>query len=45
MGHFVVLAAMAASTALWAGINEWTSLGPEGGSIRNLSIDPANPGN
>ena len=28
---------------LWAGINEWTSVGPEGGQIRALSIDPHNP--
>jgi hypothetical protein len=27
-----------------AGINEWTSIGPEGGSIRSLAIDPNTPG-
>src|ERR1700686_1538203 len=28
----------------WAGINEWTSIGPDGGSIQALAIDPQNPG-
>jgi hypothetical protein len=29
--------------AVWAGINEWTSLGPEGGNISSLAIDPQHP--
>jgi photosystem II stability/assembly factor-like uncharacterized protein len=29
--------------ALWAGINEWTSIGPDGGWIYALAIDPKNP--
>jgi photosystem II stability/assembly factor-like uncharacterized protein len=28
---------------LWAGRNEWTSLGPEGGTVENLVIDPHDP--
>ena len=31
------------SRAVWAGINEWTSLGPDGGPIHALSMDPHNP--
>ena len=26
-----------------AGVNQWTSIGPEGGSISKLSVDPTNP--
>jgi photosystem II stability/assembly factor-like uncharacterized protein len=29
---------------LWAGNNEWTSIGPDGGSIQALAVDPQNPG-
>ena len=32
-----------ASQTVWAGINEWTSLGPDGGGVRALAIDPQNP--
>jgi photosystem II stability/assembly factor-like uncharacterized protein len=28
---------------VWAAINDWTTLGPEGGSINAISIDPRNP--
>jgi hypothetical protein len=34
----------AGSETAWAGINEWTSIGPDGGSIQALAIDPQNPG-
>lgn len=30
--------------AVWAGNNVWTSIGPEGGPIAALAIDPQNPG-
>jgi photosystem II stability/assembly factor-like uncharacterized protein len=43
MRLFCLLAAIAASVTLQAGVNEWTSLGPEGGSIRMLVVDPRNP--
>jgi photosystem II stability/assembly factor-like uncharacterized protein len=33
----------AGSETAWAGINEWTSIGPDGGSIQALAIDPQNP--
>ena len=29
--------------AAWAGANQWTSMGPEGGSISTLIVDPTNP--
>src|SRR5882762_1983986 len=28
---------------VWGGANEWTSVGPEGGRIEALSIDPHHP--
>src|SRR5262245_37165795 len=28
---------------VWAGNNVWTNLGPEGGSIHSISIDPRDP--
>src|SRR5450759_4638855 len=31
------------SRTVWAGINVWTSIGPKGGSIQALAIDPQNP--
>src|ERR1700730_2430532 len=31
------------SGTLWAGTNVWTSLGPEGGPIQALAIDPQTP--
>jgi hypothetical protein len=34
----------ATTETVWAGANEWTSVGPEGGQILALSIDPRNPG-
>jgi len=33
----------ASSESALAGINMWTSIGPEGGAIRTLAIDPQNP--
>ena len=38
-----MLAILGARTA-WAGDNVWTSLGPDGGSISALVIDPQNTG-
>src|SRR5262245_23484446 len=32
-----------ASATLWAGSNKWTSIGPFGGSIQSMAIDPQNP--
>jgi len=50
MGRFVLLCGMAVlavtgvgAGTLWAGINEWTSLGPDGGGARSLAVDPQNP--
>src|SRR6185436_4802672 len=31
------------SKPLFAGINEWTSLGPDGGGARAVAVDPQNP--
>lgn len=36
--------ALSATVALCAGNEEWTSLGPEGGGIRFLVVDPQEPG-
>lgn len=41
----VTLALLATgSVRAWAGTNQWTSIGPEGGSIQALAIDPQSPG-
>jgi hypothetical protein len=32
------------SRTVWAGINAWTSIGPDGGSVQALAIDPQNLG-
>src|SRR6059036_3991564 len=37
------LLAILASGAVWAGITEWTNVGPEGGGARFLAIDPQTP--
>src|SRR4051812_25689116 len=39
----LMLEGFLASTTVWAGVNEWTTLGPEGGSVRRLIVDPQNP--
>src|SRR5215470_5483588 len=49
MSRFVLLAVMAAWTmvgtgALRAGTNVWTSLGPAGGPVTAIAIDPQNSG-
>src|SRR5690242_18576511 len=49
MNRFVLLAVMAAwpivgTGALWAGVNVWTSLGPEGGTVTTVAVDPQNSG-
>ena len=31
------------SGTIWTGINEWTNVGPEGGSVGFLAVDPQNP--
>src|SRR6266852_3737549 len=36
---YVMLASFGAAS-VWAGINEWTSLGPDGGGANALVIDP-----
>ena len=38
------LLAIAGTTSVWAGVNVWTAVGPEGGLIRALAVDPKNPG-
>ena len=35
--------ALALSPALFAGANEWTSIGPESGTVLRLTADPRNP--
>ena len=37
------LMAIVLSGTLCAGVNEWTNVGPQGGSIQNLVVDPQNP--
>ncbi len=39
----VALAVAALSVTLSAGTNVWTSIGPEGGIVRSLAVDPQNP--
>lgn len=36
--------AIAAQGSLYAGINDWTNIGPVGGNFRLLAFDPQNPG-
>jgi photosystem II stability/assembly factor-like uncharacterized protein len=31
------------SGTVWGGVNIWTSLGPDGGLIRALAVDPQDP--
>jgi photosystem II stability/assembly factor-like uncharacterized protein len=46
MRRFVPLAAWAivGTSAVWAGAKVWTRLGPKGGPVTALAIDPQNPG-
>ena len=37
------LLALLASAPICAGANEWTNVGPQGGSIQSLAVDPQNP--
>src|SRR5579864_1409967 len=39
----IALIAIALSVTLSAGTNVWTSVGPEGGSVLSLAVDPRNP--
>jgi len=39
-----VLSSFAAVRSVSAGVDRWTSLGPDGGSIWSLAADPASPG-
>jgi photosystem II stability/assembly factor-like uncharacterized protein len=39
----VALMAVALSVTHSAGTNVWTSIGPEGGSVQSLAVDPRNP--
>jgi photosystem II stability/assembly factor-like uncharacterized protein len=32
-----------APVSVWAGVNTWTSLGPDGGSVLTLAVDSQNP--
>ena len=45
LGNFgrklLILLVVAAAPAAWAG--QWTALGPDGGDVRSLSVDPRNP--
>jgi len=45
LGNFgrklLILLVVAAASAAWAG--QWTALGPDGGDVRSLSVDPRNP--
>ena len=40
---WIALIAVALSVTLSAGTNVWTSVGPEGGSVQSLAVDPRNP--
>jgi photosystem II stability/assembly factor-like uncharacterized protein len=42
VGTAILLAVFASAAVGWAGNDEWTSLGPDGGPIQALSIDPHN---
>src|SRR6266852_6082120 len=37
------LLAIFASATVCGGVNEWTNVGPQGGSIRFLAVDPQDP--
>src|ERR1051326_7366313 len=39
----IALITVALSVTLCAGTNVWTSIGPEGGSVQSLAVDPRNP--
>ena len=39
----LILCGLGQPNKVTAGINVWTSNGPEGGSIRSLAIDPVTP--
>ena len=41
--RWIVLAVLLGTGTLRAGINVWTSIGPEGGQVFALAIDPQNP--
>src|ERR1700704_28755 len=46
MNHSTVwmpLLALLASATICAGVNEWTNVGPQGGSIQYLAVDPQDP--
>ena len=46
IGGSVVLTAILAialSGTLSAGTNQWTSIGPDGGTVQSLAADPRNP--
>lgn len=36
----IVLGASAGPWTVWAGSNQWTSIGPEGGGVLSLAVDP-----
>ena len=38
----ILLASLEPGT-VWAGVNEWTNVGPEGGIVRFLTVDPQDP--
>src|ERR1700693_4872906 len=39
----LILLAIVGTETLWAGVNLWTNVGPEGGGVRLLMVDPHNP--
>ena len=41
---WVLALTIASANTVSAGIDEWTSLGPDGGSITALVVDPQNAG-
>ena len=40
---FVLLIFLQSVLSVWAGDNQWTSIGPEGGPVSTLVVDPSNP--
>src|SRR5947209_7335316 len=42
LASLIVIGTIAGPWTVWAGNNQWTNIGPEGGSVHSLAIDPKN---
>jgi photosystem II stability/assembly factor-like uncharacterized protein len=40
----LALSTLPGTATVWAGANDWTNVGPQGGSFSLLAVDPQNPG-